>query len=349
MFVPQSPQGSSEGTFERPLFPIPNADFDTPNFNGIEFHEIEAKSIINRAKTPWFDYTINAYRGCSHACTYCFARPTHEYLGFNSGSDFETKIQVKVNAVDLARKEIGSRRWGGHRIAMGTATDPYQRAEGRYKLTRGLIEVMARYRNPFSILTKGVLITRDIDVLTEASRVTDVSVAVSIPTLDVGVWRTSEPGAPHPRARMDAVRKLNEAGIDCGVMMMPILPGLSDHPNQLMDVVKAAVDAGATSIIPGHVYLRPGVKEQFMEWLDQTYPTLVARYGDLFKDHSHVANTRARSLQGQVAGLIEAAGGLRKPAARWNWTEAPSKATVPTRVVRPRATPEEPVQQLRIV
>ena len=197
------------------LFEIARKTFDTPEFRGITFIESEAKSIINRVPggaLP-FDWTINPYRGCSHACTYCFARPTHTYLDMNAGRDFETKIVVKVNAPDVLRRELAAKRWKGEHIAMGTATDPYQRAEGRYKLMRGIMEALIDHRNPFSILTKGTLILRDLDLLQRGAEVAPVSAAFSIGTLDEQVWRATEPGTPHPRARIEAIRTLTEGGI----------------------------------------------------------------------------------------------------------------------------------------
>jgi len=242
------------------LFEIARKTFDTPEFRGITFIESEAKSIINRVPggaLP-FDWTINPYRGCSHACTYCFARPTHTYLDMNAGRDFDSMIVVKVNAPDVLRRELAAKRWKGEHIAMGTNTDPYQRAEGRYKLMRGIIEALVDNRNPFSILTKGTLILRDVDLLQRAAEVTMVSAAFSIGTLDDTVWRETEPGTPHPRARIEAIRTLTEAGIPTGVLMAPIRPGTSDRPEQLREVVGAAIDAGATHVSPRLLHLRPG-------------------------------------------------------------------------------------------
>src|ERR671915_356156 len=177
------------------LFELQRRTFDTPHFRGIEFIEVESKSIINKVPGNYlpFNWTINAFRGCSHACTYCFARSTHTYMDMNAGKDFETKIVVKVNAGERLRKELRAKKWKGEGIAMGTATDPYQRAEGRYKLMPQIIGALTDYRNPFSILTKGTLIMRDLDLLVDAAAVTDVSTAYSIGTLDEDVWRKSEP------------------------------------------------------------------------------------------------------------------------------------------------------------
>ena len=213
----------------------------------------------------------------------CFARSTHTYMDMNAGKDFETKIVVKVNAPELLRKELRARKWKGESVAMGTATDPYQRAEGKYKLMPRIIETFLEYRNPFSILTKGTLILRDLDVLAEAADLMDVTTAFSIGTLDEDVWRKSEPGTPHPRKRVEAVRKLNEAGIPCGVLVAPILPGISDGKEQLREVISAVVDAGATHVHPILLHLRPVVRDVYMEWLAETYPQLVPRYEDMYR------------------------------------------------------------------
>ena len=202
-------------------------------YRGLEFLHVESRTIINRVPHPSalpFEYTINAYRGCSHACTYCFARPSHDYLGLGIGRDFDTKIVVKINAPEILRHETAPQRWAGHPIAMGTNTDPYQAAEGKYKLTRQIVEILAERGNSFSILTKSPLVLRDLDVLTRAAKAAEISVNFSIGTLDTDAWSRSEPGTAHPRKRIDAVRRLNEAGVSSGVLMMPILPGISDHP-----------------------------------------------------------------------------------------------------------------------
>jgi DNA repair photolyase len=295
------------------LFEIARKTFDTPEFRGITFIESQAKSIINRVPggaLP-FDWTINPYRGCSHACTYCFARPTHTYLDMNAGRDFETKIVVKVNAPDVLRRELAAKRWKGEHIAMGTGTDPYQRAEGRYELMRGIMDALIDHRNPFSILTKGTLILRDLDLLRRAAEVAPVSAAFSIGTLDEQVWRQTEPGAPHPKARIEAIRTLTEAGIPTGVLMAPILPGISDHPEQLREVVGAAIDAGATHVSPIMLHLRPGVREEFLPWLETEHPDLVERYLQMYKQ-PYGPKAMRESLGRQVSSLVADAGGVRR-------------------------------------
>ncbi len=322
------------------LFEIGRKTFDTPEFRGITFIESEAKSIINRVPggaLP-FDWTINPYRGCSHACTYCFARPTHTYLDMNAGRDFETKIVVKVNAPQVLRRELAAKRWKGEHIAMGTGTDPYQRAEGRYRLMRGIIEALIDHRNPFSILTKGTLILRDLDLLLRAAEVAPVSAAFSIGTLDEQVWRETEPGTPHPKARMEAVRTLTDAGIPTGILMAPILPGLSDAPEQLRAVVEAAIDAGATHVSPIMLHLRPGVREEFLPWLETEHPDLVERYLEMYRQ-PYGPKAMRDALGRHVASLVAAAGGVRRgvePARRFFRRE---------RSLRPK----EQAEQLRLL
>jgi len=254
-------------------------------FRGLEFLHVRAKRIINDVgvDTPYgFRYTINAYRGCSHACSYCFARPTHSYLDMNIGDDFDRKIVVKVNAVERLRAELHPRKWSGESIAMGSNTDPYQRCEGKYHLTRGIIEVLNERHNPFSILTKSTLILRDVDLLVEGRKHADVRASLSIGTLDEHVWRTTEPGTPHPRQRMKAVEALNNAGVPCGVLIGPVIPGLSDRPEQIEEVVRAAKAAGACSISGVLLHLGRGTKEVFYDRIAEAHPELLPMYRRIY-------------------------------------------------------------------
>jgi DNA repair photolyase len=280
-------------------------------FRGMEFLHVRAGRMINevpKASRMPFRWTINAYRGCSHACTYCFARPTHEYLGLNSGDDFDRRIVVKVNAVERVRAELSPGRWAGDHIAMGTNTDPYQRCEGKYRLTQGIVAELSAAANPFSILTKSTLVLRDLDLLAEAARVTDVRANFSIGTLDEEVWRLTEPGTPHPLRRVEAVARLNQAGVPCGVLVAPVLPGLSDGPDQLEAVVKACVEAGARSISPILLHLRPGVREHYLSWLVGARPDLVDRYRSLYPRSYAPAKTQDE-LGAAVRAMVERHGG----------------------------------------
>ena len=258
----------------------------------------------------------------------CFARPTHTFLDMNAGRDFETRIVVKVNAPDVLRRQLAAKRWKGEGIAMGTNTDPYQRAEGRYRLMPEIVRALKDFRNPFSILTKGTLILRDLDQLVEAGGVTDVTTAFSIGTLDEEAWRLSEPGTPHPRKRIEAVAALNAAGIPCGVLMAPILPGITDHPRQLRQLVHAALDAGATHVSPILLHLRPGVREEFLPWLEEHYPDLVVRYRAMYAKPYAPAQDRKR-LGASVGGMVRALGGTRASEAPARWRPPEATATAP--------------------
>jgi DNA repair photolyase len=287
-----------------------------PEFQGIEFLHVRAKSLLNEvpaaANLP-FRWTINTYRGCSHACTYCFARPSHEWLELDAGRDFESVIVVKVNAVERLRAELRKPSWKGEPIALGTNTDPYQRAEGRYRLTRGVLETLTTAGNPFSVLTKGTLVTRDLDLLADAARRGICSgVSMSIPTLDEGVWRASEPGTPHPRARMETIAALAEAGIPAGVMVAPIIPGLSDDEAGLERVVRSAVEAGASSLTPIVLHLRPGVREVFAPWLAELRPDLVERYRRWYRGSYAPTSLRAE-IHGRFHRAVQRHGPLRPP------------------------------------
>lgn len=302
-------------TPQRTLFdPLGERHVGKGEYRGLEFFHVEARTLINRipATAPLpFEYTINAYRGCSHGCGYCFARPTHEYLGFDMGRDFDTKIVVKTNAVDLVRAETAPRRWAGHSIAMGTNTDPYQRAEGKYKLTRGIVEVLGERHNPFSILTKSSLVVRDLDLLADIARHTRITVDFSVGTLDEEVWRISEPGTPHPRKRIEAIRRLNEAGVPSGILMAPILPGLSDSPDQLDEVVRAGLDAGARFISPMYLHLRGPLRDHYLAWLAGFRPDLVRIIRAEYSGSGNAPTARTEWLAQTVRDKIERHGGIR--------------------------------------
>ncbi len=300
-------------------------------FQGMEFLHVRAGTIINSLgpSSPLpFRHTINAYRGCSHACSYCFARPSHEWLELDIDEGFERQVVVKVNAVARLRIELAPRRWAGEPIAMGTNTDPYQRCEGIYGLTRGLVEVLSERRNPFSILTKSTLVLRDLDLLAEAGRRTDVGVNLSIGTLDPEVWQATEPGTPHPLRRVEAVARLRAAGVRCGVLVAPVLPGLSDSAAQLEAVVAACTEAGASSISGGQVaYLKPGTREVFFAHLARTHPHLVERYDQLYQGVYAPMELR-RQVQRRLGDAIDRHQGRRVTITR---ARAPRPAKRPPR------------------
>lgn len=238
----------------------------------------------------------------------CFARPTHEYLGLGIGEDFERRIVVKVNAVELARVELASPRWRGELIAMGTNTDPYQHAEGKYHLTKGIVNQLSEARNPFSILTKSTLILRDLPLLAAAAKRADVRVNLSIGTLDREVWRLTEPGTPPPDKRLEVVRRLNEAGVPCGVLIAPVLPGLSDSDEQVREVAQACRSIGAPAAGAIALHLRPGVKEHYLSWLGRARPDLVSLYAERFARGSYQPKAEQERLSRLVRGLMEGSG-----------------------------------------
>lgn len=236
------------------------------------FYKDNSRSIIAYNDSPdvGFDASLNAYRGCEHGCIYCYARPTHEYLGLSAGLDFETKIFVKEDAPELLRKELSSLKWQPKPIAISGVTDPYQPAERHFRLTRACLEVLAEFRNPVGIVTKNHLVTRDIDILKELARHQAVVVAVSVTTLDSKLARVMEPRASQPNLRLKAIQELSENGIPVIVMVAPVIPGLTDH--ELINIIQKAVDAGAKQA--GHVMLRLpyAVAELFQDWLDRHFP-----------------------------------------------------------------------------
>ena len=291
--------------------------FDAPDSIATRFYEIRAKSILNRvpeASQMPFRWTINPYRGCSHACTYCFARPTHTYLDFDAGRDFEREIVVKVNAPERLRAELARPSWKGEHIALGTNTDPYQWVEGRYKLMRGIWEAMIAARNPASVLTKSPLLLRDLDLMRELNAVTDFTAALSVPTIDERAWRATEPHTPSPRARMEAVAELNRAGIRTGILVAPLMPGINDDPAQIAEILKLAQEAGAVYVRGIALHLRGEVRQVFMQWLQANRPDLVGRYRDLYRRGAYAPVQERRRL----ALLLE--GAQIKPAENERWS-----------------------------
>lgn len=251
-----------------------------------EYFEIQAKSALNRVQHMGFNWSLNPYQGCVHSCVYCFARAHAKLADRDPGAGFSARIGVKVNAPQLLREELSRRSWKREMVAFGTATDPYQPIEGRMRLTRRCLEALRDFRTPIGLITKGTMAVRDIDVLVELSRRAKVTVTFSVPTVDREVWARTEPGTPPPDKRLKVMRALVDAGIEAGVGMAPILPGLSDSQAQLEATVAAAAEAGACYVWCNVVYLKPGTKEHFMEFLGRDYPQLVHRYQELFPGRS---------------------------------------------------------------
>jgi DNA repair photolyase len=264
--------------------------FDAPEALKTRFYEVYAKSALNRVperSAMPFRWTVNPYRGCSHACTYCFARPTHTYLGFDAGRDFEREIVVKVNAPEVLRAELQRPSWQHEHVAMGTNTDPYQWVEGRYRLMRGIWEALRDTRTPCSVLTKSPLLLRDLDLMLEVAKMTQISAALSIPTIDEKAWRATEPHTPSPRARMEAVAELNRAGIPTSVLVAPLMPGINDDPRQVQEIIALAAEAGATNIGGIGLHLRGEVRGVFMDWLRSERPDLVEHYEALYQGRAY--------------------------------------------------------------
>jgi DNA repair photolyase len=284
----------------------------TPEFVGVTFHEILAKSALNhvpgQSMMP-FGWTINPYRGCTHACTYCFARPTHTYLDLDAGEDFDRQIIVKVNVGEVLQKELAKPSWRREPVALGTNTDPYQRAEGRYSLMPGIIEALTDSGTPFSILTKGTLLRRDLPLIVEASKRVHVDLAMSIAIYDHELQQSVEPGPPSAKARLATVTAVREAGLGCAVFLMPILPYLTDTRAHLDEALRQAKAAGATSVLYTALHLRGGVKPWFMRWLEHSHPELVPTYRSMYYGNNAYAPKAYRAwLSQRIRPLIRAHG-----------------------------------------
>jgi DNA repair photolyase len=273
----------------------------------------------------------------------CFARNTHAYLDLDAGRDFDTKVVVKVNAPELLRVKLAAPSWAGEHIAMGTNVDCYQRAEGRYQLMRGIISALRDAANPFSILTKGTLILRDLDLLLSAAAVTDVGLNVSAAFVDKSLWRAIEPGTPAPERRLNACATLNDAGLRCGVLMGPVVPYLSDSPAQLAAAVRQAADAGAVHVTPIVLHLRPGAREWFLGWLREAHPDLVPRYAELYGRGAYARKEYQSRIAAQVRELAEQFG-VGRNAARGGATPRGQRT-----LATPKRPPAERHEQLTLL
>ncbi len=307
-----------------------------PKFDGITFHEVLCKSALNKvpeASNLPFRYTVNAYRGCSHACRYCFARPTHEYLDFDSGNDFDRELVVKTNVAEVLRRELFRRSWTRDAVALGTNTDPYQRAEGRYALMPGIIAALTDSGTPFSILTKGTLLRRDLPLIVDAGARVGVSVAVSLAMLDPDLHRSVEPGTPTPAARLELISAITQAGLDCHVMVAPVLPYLTDSEAHLEALLSRIAAAGATSVTVFGLHLRGATRGWFLAWLGSTYPDLLPRYRELYGRGAYLGPEYRERLRNRVAPLV-ARYGLGGRANRLD-TVRTAPAAVPAGAVQP--------------
>jgi DNA repair photolyase len=275
-------------------------------YNGgvqVEYREEPCKSALNRVTGMPFSWSLNPYMGCAHRCTFCYVRAFEQRADRPSDDRYGRSIRVKINVAEVLRKELRRPSWKGEEVAIGAATDPYQPAEGRYALTRRCLQELAEVSNPFSLITRNPMIVRDLDVLAEAAARAEVGVVFSVPTLDEEVWRKTEPGTPPPRRRLEALTRLVAAGIKTGVGMAPILPGISDRPEQLEEVVRAAREAGATSIWANLLYLRPGTREHFLANLARDWPDELERYERLYADRAYLPRKAAEPVRSAVAEL----------------------------------------------
>jgi DNA repair photolyase len=270
---------------------------------GVEYREEPCRSALNRVKGMPFDWSLNPYMGCAHRCTFCYVRAFELRADRPFDDRYGRTIRVKTNVAEVLARELARPSWRREGIAIGAATDPYQPVEGRYRLTRACLEALAAAGNPFSLITRGPMIVRDLDVLREAAARADVSVNFSIPTLDTEVWRKTEPGTAPPRQRLRALKTLVEAGIRAGVGMAPILPGISDRPEQLAEVVRAARDAGATHLWANVLFLRPGTREHFLEQLARDWPEELERYERLYAGRAYLRGPEAQEPRRLVAEL----------------------------------------------
>lgn len=290
----------------------------TPEFAGITFHEVLAKSALNQvpgtSSALPFSWTINPYRGCSHACVMCFARQTHTYLDFDAGRDFDSEIVVKVNVAEVLAKELARPSWQRHPVALGTNTDPYQRAEGRYRLMPGIIAALAASGTPFSILTKGTLLRRDIPLFQAAAERVPVEFAMTIDIFDGPLRESVEPGAPTTEARLATVKALRDAGLPCSVFLMPVFPHLTDSVDHLDRAFAAIAETGAESVAYSALHLRTGAREWFFAWLAREHPELLERYSALYPGRQAYAPAGYRKwLAARVRPLLRKHGLERPP------------------------------------
>jgi len=308
-----------------------------PEFAGVTFHEVAAKSALNKVPGGGygFSWTINPYRGCTHACVYCFARPTHNYLDLDAGDDFDRQIIVKVNVADVLRRELARASWVGDHVALGTNTDPYQRAEGRYRLMPEILTALADAGSPISILTKGTLLRRDLDLLADLAKRVPVDIAMSIAIYDDALQQSVEPGTPSTAARLATVAAARDHGLPCTVFMMPVLPYLTDTREHLTRAMAGLREAGASSVVHSVLYLKPGTKEWFFSWLEAEHPDLVPRYRDLYRTSAHVPK-EYRAWLGPRFDAARRAAGVRS-----GRVDAITGATF-SRASRKAFTPSEP-------
>jgi DNA repair photolyase len=274
----------------------------------LEYREEPCRGALNRVKGMGFSWSLNPYMGCAHRCTFCYVRAYELRADRPFDERYGRSIRVKVNIAEVLRRELARPSWAHEHICIGAATDPYQPAEGRFRLTRACLHELSAASNPFSIITRGPMIVRDLDVLVEAAQRAEVAVTFSIPTLDEEVWRRTEPSTAHPRQRLRALTKLVEAGVRASVGMAPILPGISDRPEQLAQVVRAAREAGACGIWSNLLFLKPGTREHFLECLSLDWPEELERYERLYSKRAYLSAGQTKPVRTEVAKLAREVG-----------------------------------------
>ncbi len=282
----------------------------------VEYREEPCRSALNRVRGMPFRWSLNPYTGCAHRCTFCYVRAFEARAERPWDDAYGRSIRVKTNVAAVLHRELGRRSWAREEVTIGAATDPYQPAEGRYRLTRACIEELAAAATPFSVITRGPLVVRDLDVLVEAAARTDVSVHVSIPTLDERVWRATEPGTASPQRRLDVVRRLAEAGLRVGVALAPILPGITDQPKALAETVRAARGAGAGSIWAEPLHLGRGIREHFLAELAREWPDQLVRYARLYDRGDYLPPPVRAQLREIVRREAASTGASRRPTIR---------------------------------
>jgi DNA repair photolyase len=266
-----------------------------PRFmSATEYHRTTCKTAINRVMGMPFNWSLNPYRGCVHACHYCYARATHTFLGLNPDDDFERQIFAKMNIAEALNRDLSRRTWPGESVAIGTATDAYQPIESHLKLTRACLEVFLDHRNPCTVVTKSRLVRRDIDLWQELSKLPHTRVYCTVTTLNEDIWRLAEPGTPSPSERLENLRVLSRAGVRTGVLMAPLLPGITDSEESILSVAEAVANAGAETFSASPLRLDPGVKEHYFAWLAETFPDLLRRYQVSFHDRHLSADYHRR-------------------------------------------------------
>lgn len=280
----------------------------TPEFAGMTFHEVLAKSALNKvpaSSSMPFSWTVNPYRGCSHACVYCFARSTHRYLDLDAGADFDRQVIVKINTPEVLAAEVAKPKWAHDLVALGTNTDPYQRAEGRYRLMPGIISALAEHDTPMSILTKGTLLRRDLPLLSRAAEEVPVELGMSIAVHDDELQQAIEPGTPTTTARLATVAAAAELGFDVTVFLMPVMPKLTDSMDHLDAALRAISEAGAARVVYGALHLRPGAREWFFTWLEREHPQLIPRYRRMYANSAYASKEYRRWLAARIDPLID--------------------------------------------